>query len=135
MMDVVGALIFKDGKLLVCQRPKNKARALNWEFVGGKVEDGETREAALKRECKEELDADVAVGELFMHVVHRYTDVEISLWIYRATLKEGSVVRNLEHNDIRWIDVGDIDGYEFCPADVDIVKQIKQEKDRLEKGL
>ena len=125
-MDVVGALIFKDGKLLVCQRPKNKARALNWEFVGGKVEDGETREAALKRECKEELDADVAVGELFMHVVHR---------IYRATLKEGSAVRNLEHNDIRWIDVGDIDGYEFCPADVDIVKLIKQEKDRLEKGL
>lgn len=77
MMDVVGALIFKDGKLLVCQRPKNKARALLWEFVGGKVENGETREQALKRECKEELDADVEVGELFTQVTHKYADVEI----------------------------------------------------------
>lgn len=133
MMDVVGALIFKDGKLLVCQRPKNKARALLWEFVGGKVENGETREQALKRECKEELDADVEVGELFTQVTHKYADVEISLWIYRSTLKAGSAVKRLEHNDLRWIDVDDIDGYEFCPADVEIVEKIKRHKDELTK--
>lgn len=133
MMDVVGALIFKDGKLLVCQRPKNKARALLWEFVGGKVENGETREQALKRECKEELDADVEVGELFTQVTHKYADVEISLWIYCSTLKAGSAVKRLEHNDLRWIDVDDIDGYEFCPADVEIVEKIKRHKDELTK--
>lgn len=104
-----------------------------WEFVGGKVENGETREQALKRECKEELDADVEVGELFTQVTHKYADVEISLWIYRSTLKAGSAVKRLEHNDLRWIDVDDIDGYEFCPADVEIVEKIKRHKDELTK--
>ena len=101
--------------------------------MGGKVENGETREQALKRECKEELDADVEVGELFTQVTHKYADVEISLWIYRSTLKAGSAVKRLEHNDLRWIDVDDIDGYEFCPADVEIVEKIKRHKDELTK--
>lgn len=65
MTEVVAALIKKDDKFLICQRPKNKARGLLWEFVGGKVEKGEGLQDALKRECKEELDVDIEVGELF----------------------------------------------------------------------
>lgn len=127
MIDVVGALIFKDGKLLICQRPKDKARGLLWEFVGGKVEKGESDEQALKRECREEIDVEIEVGDLFARVVHHYDDVDVNLAIYLATLKDGEIVRKLEHNDIKWIDVKDIDEFEFCPADVDVISKIKRQ--------
>ena len=68
MTEVVAALIWNGNKFLACQRPANKARGLLWEFVGGKVEQGETKEAALIRECREELGITVAVGAVFMEI-------------------------------------------------------------------
>ena len=127
MIDVVGALLFQDGKLLNWQRAKGKARGLLWEFVGGKVEKGESDEQALKRECREEIDVEIEVGDLFARVVHHYDDVDVNLAIYLATLKDGEIVRKLEHNDIKWIDVKDIDEFEFCPADVDVISKIKRQ--------
>ena len=70
MTEVVAALIWEGERFLICQRPAHKARGLLWEFVGGKVEPGETPEQALVRECREELDVTVSVGEPFMDVVH-----------------------------------------------------------------
>ena len=124
MIEVVAALIWREGKFLICQRPANKKRALLWEFVGGKVEQGETKEQALIRECIEELALKVVPKDVFMEVTHVYPDVTVHLTLYNATA-EGEPQR-LEHNDIKWIAPSQIDDYEFCPADVDILQKIKE---------
>ena len=126
-IEVVAALIWEGDKFLICQRPKNKARALLWEFVGGKVEQGETKQQALVRECKEELDVMLDVGEMFMDVTHEYPDVTVHLTLFHATIVSGEPKR-LEHNDMRWITAADIPLYEFCPADVEILKKIQAYK-------
>ena len=125
MTDVVAALIWQGDRFLACQRPSNKARALLWEFVGGKVEPGETKEQALIRECREELDIELAVGELFMEVVHEYPDLTVRLSLFNATIASGTP-KMLEHNDLRWIAVSEIDELEFCPADDEILERLKQ---------
>lgn len=127
MTEVVAALIKRDDKFLICQRPKDKARALLWEFVGGKVEKGESHKDALKRECKEELDVDITVGKLFVRVVHEYPDITIGLSLFEAELDEGQEIKLLEHVDAKWITAEEIDNYEFCPADEDILAKIKSE--------
>ena len=125
MTEVVAALIWQGDRFLACQRPANKARALLWEFVGGKVEPGETKEQALIRECREELDIELAVGELFMEVVHEYPDLTVRLSLFNATIASGTP-KMLEHNDLRWIAVSEIDELEFCPADDEILERLKQ---------
>lgn len=125
MVQVVAALIWKDGKFLACQRPANKARALLWEFVGGKVEVGETHQQALQRECMEELAVQIEVGSLFMQVVHTYPDITVQLSLYNATIVNGTPCK-LEHNDICWLAPYEVDEFEFCPADKDILEKIKQ---------
>ena len=127
MTEVVAALIWDNNKFLICQRPANKARPLLWEFVGGKVEPGETKEQALIRECQEELAITLSVGEVFMDVVHEYPDITIRLTLFNATIAEG-VPQKLEHNDIRWITVDEIDYYNFCPADTEILLQLKRKQ-------
>ena len=123
MVEVVAALIWKDNKFMICQRPAHKARGLLWEFVGGKVEPGETKEQALIRECKEELDIILSVGDVFMNVVHKYPDLTVHLTLFNATIAEGEP-QKLEHNDIQWITPSDILNYEFCQADEEILKKI-----------
>lgn len=123
MIEVVAALIWDKDKFLICQRPANKVRALLWEFVGGKVEKGETKEQALIRECKEELNITLNVGEVFMEVVHEYPDITVHLTLFNATIAKG-VPQKLEHNDIKWITPGEISNYDFCPADEEILEKI-----------
>ena len=124
MTDVVAALIWEGDRFLACQRPGHKARGLLWEFVGGKVEPGETREQALIRECREELAVTVAVGDIFMEVDHVYPDLTVHLTLFNASIAEG-IPRKLEHNDLRWITVEEIDQYAFCPADEEILRRLK----------
>ena len=121
--EVVAALIWDKDKFMICQRPAHKARGLLWEFVGGKVESGETKEQALIRECQEELAVTLSVGEVFMDVVHEYPDLTVHLTLFNATIAEGEP-QKLEHNDIRWITPSEIQNYEFCPADEKILKEI-----------
>ena len=125
MTEVVAALIWDQGKFMICQRPAHKARGLLWEFVGGKVEPGETKEQALVRECQEELAITLDVGEVFMDVLHESPDLTVHLTLFHATIRKG-VPQKLEHNDIRWIAVDEIDQFEFCPADEEILKRLKQ---------
>ncbi len=101
---------------MICQRPAHKARGLLWEFVGGKVEPGETKEQALVRECWEELAVTISVGEVFMEINHDYPDLNVHLTLFNAAIIEGTP-QMLEHNDIRWITPEKIPQYEFCPAD------------------
>ena len=123
MIEVVAALIWQNDKFMICQRPAHKARGLLWEFVGGKVEPGETKEQALIRECKEELDIPLSVGDVFMDVVHEYPDLTVHLTLFNATISEGEPQR-LEHNDIQWITPREIPNYAFCPADEEIINKI-----------
>ena len=123
MTEVVAALIWQGNKFMICQRPANKARALLWEFVGGKVEPGETKEQALIRECGEELAATLAVGDVFMDVTHEYPNITVRLTLFNATIVEGEPKR-IEHNDIQWIAPSEIPNYDFCPADEEILKKI-----------
>ena len=108
MTEVVAALIWDQNKFMICQRPANKTRGLLWEFVGGKVEPAIT------------LD----VGKVFMDVVHEYPDLTVHLTLFNASIREGTP-QKLEHNDIRWIKVDEIDGYDFCPADEVILRKLK----------
>ena len=123
MTEVVAALIWRDGKFMICQRPAHKARGLLWEFVGGKVEAGESKEQALVRECREELDVLISVGEIFMDVTHKYPDLTVHLTLFHATVAQGEP-KKLEHNDIKWITPSEIPNYKFCPADVEILAKI-----------
>lgn len=123
--EVVAALIWRGEEFLICQRPAHKARGLLWEFVGGKVEPGETKEAALVRECREELDITVSVGGVFLEVDHVYPDLTVHLTLFHAAIRSGTP-RLLEHNDLRWITPAEIPQYDFCPADRAILQALRQ---------
>ena len=121
--EVVAALIWRENRFLACQRPASKARALLWEFVGGKVEPGESREEALIRECREELGVTVKPIDIFMDVIHEYPDITVHLILYNAIITDGNI-QLIEHNDARWITVEEIPQYTFCPADKDILARL-----------
>ena len=125
MMEVVAALIWEKDKFLICQRPEDKTRGLLWEFVGGKVEPGETMEQALERECAEELAIHVSVGGQFMQEYHDYPDMLIRLTLFHCRVASG-IPQALEHKALRWIHPNEIGNYEFCPADKDFLTQIRQ---------
>ena len=125
MTEVVAALIWKENTFMICQRPAHKARGLLWEFVGGKVEPGETKEAALIRECREELGVTVSVGDVFMEITHVYPDITVHLTLFHAAIAQGTP-QKLEHADIRWITAKEIALYPFCPADEEILKKIQE---------
>ena len=123
MTDVVAALIWDNGRFMICQRPAHKARGLLWEFVGGKTDPGETMEEALIRECREELGITVSVGDVYMQVIHDYPDILIRLTLFHCTIAEGTP-KLLEHNDLKWILPSQIPEFDFCPADEDILARI-----------
>ena len=125
MTEVVAALIWDRDLFLICQRPAHKARGLLWEFVGGKVEQGETKEEALRRECREELDIELSVRDVFMDVVHEYPDLTVHLTLFNASVASGEP-KLLEHNALAWITPDEIPGYDFCPADEEILKRINE---------
>ena len=124
--DVVAALIRDGNKFLICRRPPEKARGLLWEFVGGKVESGETFEEALKRECFEELSISVRPLDVFDIREHEYPDIKIRLTLFNAVIESGIITLN-EHIDARWITKDEIPLFDFCPADEEILKKIRAE--------
>ena len=128
MIEVVAALIWDKDRFLICQRPANKARGLLWEFVGGKVETGETKEQALVRECREELDIILEVGSIVTEVTHDYPDITVHLTLFNATISAGEP-KLLEHNNMKWIKADELAEYEFCPADEEIIHRLKNRYD------
>ena len=125
--EVVAALISDGDRLLICQRPETKARALLWEFAGGKVEPGETKPQALIRECQEELAITLRVGAVFMDVTHEYPDLTVHLTVFDAVIAEG-VPQMLEHHDMKWVRASELSRYPFCPADQVILEKLKAER-------
>lgn len=123
MTEVVAALIIKNGRFLICQRPEDKARPLLWEFVGGKVEPGESLEEALIRECREELGIELRVTGTVTDTVHEYPDISIHLTLLSAEIAEGEP-KLLEHRALAWITPEEVNQYEFCPADVEFAERL-----------
>ncbi len=123
MVKVVAAIIWREDRFMICQRPAHKARGFLWEFAGGKVEQGESDEEALIRECREELDIEIGTKDIFMSLVHKYPDMEINLILFNAYIKRGEP-KLLEHKDIKWITTDEIPEYDFCPADEEILKKL-----------
>lgn len=126
MTEVVAALIWEGDRFLIGQRPEHKARGLLWEFVGGKTEPGESKEQALIRECREELDVEIQVGDVFLEVTHEYTDLTVHLTLFHASIVRG-IPQKLEHQDLRWITPAEITNYPFCPADQVILDKLRGE--------
>lgn len=124
--EVVAALIWDKDRFLICQRPAHKARGLLWEFVGGKVEPGESKADALIRECREELGIELSVGAVFLDVLHEYPDLTVHLTLFHGIIAAGTP-QKLEHNDMQWITVSQIPDYDFCPADVEILEKLQKE--------
>ena len=124
-IEVVAALIWDKGRFLACQRPMEKARGGLWEFVGGKVEPGETKRQALIRECREELGITVSVGEAFLELTHSYPDLTIHLTVFHASIAEGTP-RLLEHQAMRWVTAKEAETMSFCPADQEIIERLKR---------
>lgn len=130
MVQVVAALIWDNDRFMICQRPAYKVRGLMWEFVGGKVEPGESREEALRRECFEELGIEIDVRNIYYEVDHIYPDISIHLTLFNAQIHCGTPLL-LEHNDLRWILPSEIPNYIFCPADTELLERIQQDAVRL----
>ena len=120
------ALIDVDGRVLLAKRPEGKSLAGLWEFPGGKVEPGETKQQALVRECREELAVTLAVGDVYMDVTHAYPDLTVHLTLFEAVIAAGTP-QLLEHTAVRWITPGEIADYAFCPADACILERLRAE--------
>ena len=115
MTEVVAALIWEGERFLICRRPPHKARGMLWEFVGGKVEPGETKELAVELE----------VGGEFMQVTHTYPDLTVHLTLLHARIVQGTP-QLLEHMELAWITPAEIPQYTFCPADETILEKLMQ---------
>jgi len=113
---VVGAMIEKDGRYLITQRPPTASLPLLWEFPGGRVEPGETDQSALARELAEEMQIQVAVGDRVIHVEHSYEAYDIDFCVYRCRLLSGPI-RHVRVHAHRWVHPDELDQYEFPPAD------------------
>lgn len=127
MVEVVAARIWQDKKFLICQRAPEKSQGMLWEFVGGKVEPGETKQQALIRECQEELDITLDVGKEVTDVTHIYPNISIHLTLFDCVIVKGTPTK-LEHHDIRWITEDEIPQYPFCPADAEMIQQIQNKE-------
>lgn len=122
--NVVGAAILKDGKLLALRRSDGNESVIHkFEFVGGKVEEGETEEEALVRECREEISLEISVLEKLNTIEYEYTDCIVSLSVY--FVKPLSDYKLKVHEEDRWLDCSEIDAFDWAPADREFLSTIK----------
>ena len=123
IVEVVGAIIKDGDRYLVGQRAANKAQGGLWEFMGGKIEPGETPEQALARECREELDLEIEDEHIIDSVIHDYPEKTIRLTLISCSPKSGSVPKALEHQQIRWVTRSEMDALDFAPADRELIRK------------
>ena len=124
VIEVVGAIIKDGGKYLVGQRAAHKTQGGLWEFMGGKIEPGETPEEALARECREELAREIEGARIIDSVVHEYPEKTIRLTLLECHPKAGSVPQALEHQVIRWVTQEEMRTMQFCPADAELLPRL-----------
>jgi 8-oxo-dGTP diphosphatase len=122
---VVAAVIFWNDLVLCVQRPKNKLLYISekFEFPGGKIEEGETEEEALKRELLEELNLTVEIKSFFMTVEHEYPDFEITMHSFICEVDSGELILN-EHIDKKWLKINELNSLDWAEADIPIVEKL-----------
>lgn len=120
-IEVVGGIIGRDGKYLLGRRPPGKSQGGHWEFIGGKIEPGETPEQALVRECREELALDVVNTCIRTSVVHEYDDRTIRLTLIDCEPAPGTEPAALEHSELGWFAAEEMDALDFCAADRELL--------------
>ncbi|UOB20011.1 (deoxy)nucleoside triphosphate pyrophosphohydrolase [Macrococcus armenti] len=123
---VVGAVIVKEGKILCAQRNKNTSLPLMWEFPGGKIEENESPENALKRELMEEMQCEISVGDKIVTTVHEYNFATIELTTFYAEMLNDQIVLE-EHADLKWLSPNELGTIEWAPADVEAVEKIMKD--------
>ena len=125
IVEVVAALIRRHGKILISQRPDDVHLARLWEFPGGKVEAGESLETALRREIREELGIDVAVGEEYFTVEHDYPGKSVRLHFFNCSIECGEP-QALGVADLRWVSPEELSRFEFPPADAELIERLRK---------
>lgn len=123
-IEVVAAIIVKDHKVLATQRGYGEWKDF-WEFPGGKIDAGETPEEALRREIKEELDTEIAVGELFTTIDYDYPTFHITMHCYLCTIENGSLTL-LEHEAAKWLSLEQLDSVTWLPADLLVIAELQK---------
>jgi 8-oxo-dGTP diphosphatase len=124
MKAVTAAIIIHNGKILIAQRAEDKSLAGKWEFPGGKIEPGETPEACLIREIKEELGVEIEVDAFFAESIYRYDVETIRLLAYTARWTDGDF-HLTAHSQLQWVTPHELANYDFAPADIPIVEKLK----------
>ena len=127
-LSIAAALIQRDGKYLIGQRPEHKPQGGYWEFAGGKVEPGESVQQALIRECREELDVLVQPVKLVLTTKYQYPDRQVTLHFWDAVLVKGTP-RALAHQKLAWVALEELGQYSFCPANEEILTVLRQRND------
>jgi len=123
MIEVTAAVICRDGKFLICQRPQGKSCELLWEFPGGKIEPGETAEDCIVRECQEELGVTLRVLRRLTEVSHDYPGWTVNLHFFICEIAAGELTKN-EHSAFKWITSEETSDYTFCPADAKMIAEV-----------
>ncbi len=129
-IEVVGAVIVKDGKIMAAQRPLNKSLGGMWEFPGGKIEDGEEPKDTLKREIEEEMSCSIIVNDFIVRDVYSYDFGDIALSTFFCILDNSYPTLN-EHIDMKWLSISELDSVDWAPADIatlDILKKTNLEE-------
>lgn len=124
MKKVTAAILIKDGLILIAKRKNNDKLANKWEFPGGKIEPGETAEECLKREIQEEFKINIRVGAFFGESIYHYPHAEIQLLAYWTYWESGNI-ESTAHDEYKWISIGELDNYDFAPADIPFVMTLK----------
>jgi 8-oxo-dGTP diphosphatase len=127
MKKVTAAIIIKDGFYFIAKRKKSDKLANKWEFPGGKIENGETAEECLKREIEEELKINVKIGDFFGESIYHYPQDAIQLLAYWVYWESGSI-ELMAHDEFKWVSLSELDFYDFAPADIPLVKKLKDEE-------
>lgn len=120
---VVAAVIEREGSILITRRPEGAHLAGFWEFPGGKPEPGETPEAALIREVREELGVDYTPGPVIADVDWQYPDKRVRITFFRGTIT--GTPRGLEGQEMKWVAPADLDRYPFPPADALLLERLR----------
>jgi 8-oxo-dGTP diphosphatase len=134
MTTVVVALIFRDSKILICQRRHDDTHGLQWEFPGGKVEPGETPSEALTRELREELGIEAVIGKEIFRTRHRYREYEseLELIFFHTTVDRGAPLQNRVFERLEWADPATLPGYDFLQADKEFVELVASREIRFD---
>ena len=121
IIEVVGGIIRREGKFLLGKRPLGKAQGGHWEFIGGKIEPGETHEEALARECREEIALPIVNAKIRTSVTHAYPEKTIHLTLIDCEPAPGAEPTVLEHVELGWFTPAEMKSLDFCPADAELL--------------